>query len=105
MQKETLKQQIFRILGPRLRAEGATTANTKVKRITRPKLWRGQPLTYLGKIGRRFIALVPKLACSAFVILVSIAPLIPQQSPILVPRDGHPVMVAQQPPLITLSDL
>ena len=104
MKRETLKQQIFRIFGPKLGAEGATTANTKVKLVKRPKAWRGQPLTYLGKLGRRFIALVPKAACAAFVILVCIAPLVPKETPILVPRDGHPVMVPQQSPVITVSD-
>ena len=103
MKKETLKNQIFRTFSKELQQEGATAANTKVKLIKRPKVW-WRPLKHLGKLGRRFVALLPKAAGAAFVILVCIAPLIPKETPIFVPRDGHPVVVAQHSPTITLGD-
>ncbi len=104
MKRETLKEKIFRIFGKELTVEGSTKANTKVEVIKSPKVWGNHKLTFLGKIGRRFVALVPKVAGAIFVILVSIAPLIPKDTPILVPRDNTPVMTSQDTHTLSISD-
>jgi hypothetical protein len=95
MKKNTLKEKLFRTFGKELAAAGATKANTKIKRTTNPKPWGSSSLTYLGKLGRRFAALVPKVAGAVFVIWVSVVPLIPISTPILVPKDNTPVMIEQ----------
>ena len=95
MKRETLKEKLFRVFGKDLAAAGATKTNTKVQLNNKPKTWGRQTFIYLGKLRRRFVALVPKVAGAAFVIWVSIVPLIPSSTPILVPQDHKPAITTQ----------
>lgn len=104
MKRPFLKDKLFDAFGNELESAGATKANTKVQRCKNPRMWGTRTLIYLGKLGRRFIALVPRVTGAAFVILVSIAPLVPKSTPILVPKDNLPVITSPASQTISVSD-
>ena len=104
MKRPSLKEKLFSAFRNELEAAGATKANTKVKYCKKPKMWGTGTLTYLGKLRRRFAALVPRVAGAAFVILVSIAPLVPKSTPVLVPKDNKPVITSPASQTLEVSD-
>ena len=97
--------ELFDTFSEDLASVGATKGNTKVKYTKMPKTWGTQTLVYLGKLGRRFVALVPKVVGATFVLLVSIAPLVPTSTPALVPEDNNPVIIKSEPQTLSISDL
>jgi hypothetical protein len=104
MQRETLKTLLFRAFETELKTAGATKANTKVKRLKHPKAWGNRDFTYLGKLGRRFVGMVHKATGMGFILLISIASLVPKNTPILVPNDHAPILAPQHSSQMSLAD-
>ena len=104
MENTPSKTELFRVFRSQLEPEGATEINTDVVDDLNAVCHVGRTLKFLGKFGTRIATLFAKCAGAGFVILVAIAPLIPNETPIYVPTKDCPSLTAQHDQGISLHE-